>query len=416
MRADLLAKTVTFRETLRLALQTLRSHKLRSFLTLLGVILAVAALVVVMSAVEGLNRYVGEQIANFGANVFVVNQMGIITSLEEFLKAQRRPPITLEDFQWLRENMELAESVAAGDDTRVEVRYGSEVLEEVALVGVTPNFLEVRGWALDHGRFFTESDEQRRAPVCVVGTDITDRFFPRLDAIGKTIRLGAQFCEIVGTLKRMGTLLGQSADNLVLIPLGTFRKGWSRPGASLFLLVQAASPELMPAAEDEARLLLRARRHVPYREPDNFGIIAPSSITSLWKRLTGTIFATALGLTSVFMVVGGIVIMNIMLASVTERTREIGIRKALGARRRHIVMQFLVESAVLAATGGVIGLALAFGFGALVQMAVGFPMYTPPGAVVIALLLSTSVGLFFGIYPALRAARLEPVEAMRAET
>ncbi|MCL6480281.1 MAG: ABC transporter permease [Firmicutes bacterium] len=416
MRADLLAKTVTLRETLRLALETLRSHKLRSFLTLLGVILAVAALVVVMSAVEGLNRYVGEQIANFGANVFVVNQMGIITSLEEFLKAQRRPPITLEDFHWLRENMELAESIAAGDDTQIEVRYGNEVLEEVALVGVTPNFLDVRGWALAHGRFFTELDEQRRVPVCVVGADITDRFFPRLDAIGKTVRLGGLSCEIVGTLKRMGTLLGQSADNLVLIPLGTFRKGWSRPGASLFLLVQAPSPELMPAAEDEARLLLRARRHVPYHEPDNFGIIAPNSITSLWERLTGTIFATALGLTSVFMVVGGIVIMNIMLASVTERTREIGIRKALGARRRHIVMQFLVESAVLAATGGGIGLALAAGFGALVQMAVGFPMYTPPGAVAIALLLSTSVGLFFGIYPALRAARLEPVEAMRAET
>lgn len=416
MLGRLWLRTTAFRETLRLSLDTLRSHKLRSFLTLLGVILAVAALVVVMSAVEGLNRYVAEQIANFGANVFVVNKMGIITSFEEFLKAQRRPPITLDDFHWLRENMKLAESVAAGDDTRVEVRYGNEVLEDVLLIGVTPNFLDVRGWALENGRFFTEADDQRRAPVCVAGADITGRFFPRLDPVGKTIRIGAQQCQIVGTLKRMGMMMGQSADNLVLMPLGTYRKSWFRPNDSLFLLVQAPSPELMPAAEDEARLLLRARRHVPYREPDNFGIIAPASITSLWERLTGTIFTTALGLTSVFMVVGGIVIMNIMLASVTERTREIGIRKALGARRRHIVMQFLVESAVLAAVGGLAGLGIAFSLGMLVTATVGFPMYTPPGAVVIALLLSTSVGLFFGIYPAMRAARLEPVEAMRAET
>ncbi len=416
MLRRLLLRTIAFRETLRLSLETLRAHKLRSFLTLLGVILAVSALVVVMSAVEGLNRYVAEQIANFGANVFVVNKLGIITSFEEFLKAQRRPPITLEDFYWLRDHMELAESVAAGDDTRVEVRYGNEVLEEVLLIGVTPNFLEVRGWALAGGRFFTQLDDQRRAPVCVVGADVTDRFFPLLDPVGKSIRVGPQQCQIVGTIRRMGMMMGQSADNLILMPLGTYIKGWFRPNDSLFLLVQAVSPDLMQATEDEARLLLRARRHVPYREPDNFGIIAPTSITNLWERLTGTIFATALGLTSVFMVVGGIVIMNIMLASVTERTREIGIRKALGARRRHIVMQFLVESAVLSAVGGLVGLGIAFGMGMLVTAAVGFPMYTPPGAVLIALLLSTSVGLFFGIYPAMRAARLEPVEAMRAET
>lgn len=404
-----------FRETLRLALDTLRGHKLRSALTLLGVILAVMTLVAVMSVVEGLNRYVAERLANLGANVFVVNKFGIITSFQEFLRAQRRPPVTTEDLTTLHEGMQLAQQIAGGDDARADVRYGNELLEEVALIGVTPNFLEVRGWALANGRFFNQSDDDHRVPVCVIGYDLVDRFFPHLDPIGKTIRVGTQSYEVVGVLKRMGTVLGQSQDNLVLAPWETYRKAWFRPGDSMFLLVQAPSPDLMLAAQDEVRLLLRARRHVPYREPDNFGIVAPSSITGVWERLTSQIFAMAVGLTSVFLVVGGIVIMNIMLASVTERTREIGIRKALGARRRHIVMQFLVESATLAAVGGLMGILIAFGIKSLVTVIFEFPMSTPLHAVVIALALSTSVGLFFGIYPAVRASRLDPIEAIRAE-
>ncbi len=409
------AGRVAFRETILLALDTLRAHKLRSFLTLLGVILAVFTLVGVMSIVEGLNRYVANNLANMGANAFVVNQFGIITSHEAWLKAQKRPPIRVEDYEAVREHARLAKKVAAGDDRLVSVRFGNETLEDVTLIGTTANFIEVRGIEVGQGRFFGENDDQRRAPVCFVGTDVTKRLFPGVDPIGKQLRVGQQVYEIVGVAKEMGTVLGQSRDNFVFIPFGTYVKTWFRGRDSLFMLVQAPHAELMDETADEVRVILRARRHVAYSDEDNFGIIMPSSITGLWQDLSGNIFAVAVGLTSVFLVVGGIVIMNIMLASVTERTREIGIRKSLGARRRHIVMQFLVESATLAAVGGLVGIAGALGLSALVTATTPVPIFTPLRAILIALALSTSVGLFFGIYPAQRASRLDPIEALRFE-
>jgi putative ABC transport system permease protein len=220
---------------------------------------------------------------------------------------------------------------------------------------------------------------------------------------------------IVGVATPIGSVFGQSQDQFVFIPFQAYEQIWHTAQTSLLILVQARSPELIDPAEDEVRMLLRARRHLPYDAPDNFGIIGSDSITSLWKQLTGNIFALAVWLTSVFMVVGGIVIMNIMLAAVTERTREIGIRKALGARRSHIITQFLVESAVLAATGGLIGVTLAESITWLVRSTTSMPMSTPIFAIVISLLLSTVVGLFFGIYPAMRAAKLDPIEALRNE-
>ena len=406
--------TVAFRETFWIAMDTLRSHKLRSFLTLLGVILAVTTLVAVMSVVEGLNRYVADKIANLGANVFVVNQFGIITSFEEWVKAQKRPPITVADYDYLREHLQLAKQVAAADDARADVRYGNETLEDVLLLGGTANFAELRGIELGQGRYITEMDDARRAPICFIGTDIVSRFFPTADPIGKALRVGNQVYTVVGVAKARGTVFGQSQDNFVVIPMGAYLKSWMGPRTSIFILVQARRPDLMDAAQDEARAMMRARRHLPYKDDDNFGLVAPTSITGLWERLTGNIFAIAVGLTSVFMVVGGIVIMNIMLASVVERTREIGLRKSLGARRRHIVMQFLAESAALSATGGLLGVLAAVGISAVVKTT-GFPIETPARAVVLALMLSTSVGLFFGIYPAVRASRLDPIEALRFE-
>ena len=407
--------TVALRETIWLSLDTLRVHKLRSFLTLLGVILAVTTLVAVISIVEGLNRYISDRVANLGANAFVINQMGIITSFKEWNEARKRPPVRIEDFEALRDQMQLASSVAGGDDMRKDVRYGNEVLEDVYFAGVTPNFAEVRGISLGLGRGFTEADYDHRSPVCFVGMDIVTRFFPHVDPIGKSIRIGNQVYEVVGVAATRGTTFGQSNDNFVFIPFSTYVKSWFRGDESMFILVAARSAELMEAAQDEARAILRARRHVPYNSPDNFGVIAPNSIMGLWNRLTGNIFAIAVWLTSVFLVVGGVVIMNIMLASVTERTREIGIRKSLGARRRHIVMQFLVESSLLAGLGGLIGIVAALAIGAVVTATTPMPISTPMRAIVMALALSTSVGLFFGIYPAVRAARLDPIEALRSE-
>jgi putative ABC transport system permease protein len=281
--------------------------------------------------------------------------------------------------------------------------------------GVTPNFAEVRSLGVAAGRFLTEVDELHRSPVCFIGNDLVQKFFPHVDPLGKSIRAGTQVFQVVGVATPIGSVFGVTQDNFVLVPFGTFEKTWHTPRNSITIFVQAQGAELMDAAQDEARLVTRARRHVPYDAPDNFGIIAPSSITGLWQELTGNIFALAVWLTAVFLVVGGVVIMNIMLASVTERTREIGIRKSLGARRRHIIMQFLVEAAVLAAVGGLVGILLALGIEQVVRALTPMPISTPARAIILGLLLSTSVGLFFGIYPAVRASRLDPIEALRTE-
>ncbi len=406
---------VALGETLRLALDALRAHKLRSFLTLLGIILAVTTLVAVMSVVSGLNLYVSDKIANFGANVFILDRFGIITSYEAWLKAQKRPPLTVEDYQALQDEMRLAERIAALESQVMDVRYENQLFEDVNVIGVTPNYPELRSIEVAHGRGLTEADELHRQPVCFIGADVANRFFPNVDPIGKTVRAGNQTYLVVGVAKAIGTVLGISQDQFLLIPFATFEKIYHVQTGSILLFVQARNTELMGAAEDEARMLLRARHHLDYNAPDDFGIVTPSSLMSLWAKLTGNIFALAVSLTSVFLVVGGIVIMNIMLASVTERTREIGIRKALGARRRHIIMQFLVESAVLSAAGGLTGLILAEGIAALVRATTPMPISTPLSAIFTSLALSTSVGLFFGIYPAMRAARLDPIEALRQE-
>jgi putative ABC transport system permease protein len=402
-------------ETFHLALDTLRAHKLRSFLTLLGIILAVMTLVGVMSVVSGLNLYISDKVANLGANTFVVDRFGIITNADDYIKAQKRPLITYEDYEALKERMELASEIAVVESTTLDVRGGGDLVEDVSIVGASPNYLDVRAVGIDRGRGITEADDEHRAPICVLGTDVANKLFPNVDPVGKFVRAGPEEFQVVGVTVPQGTVLGVPRDNFVLLPYRTYEKSWHTAQNSLDFFVQARSPEFIDAAEDEVRVILRSRRHEAYNAPDQFGIIGSDSIMGLWTQLTGNIFGLAVWLTSVFLVVGGIVIMNIMLASVTERTREIGIRKALGARRSHIVTQFLVESAVLAGVGGMIGIALAISVGYIVRATTSMPMSTPVSSVVVGLLLSTSVGLFFGIYPAMRAAKLDPIEALRAE-
>jgi putative ABC transport system permease protein len=412
---SLRSAAVTMGETLRLALDSLRAHKLRSFLTLLGVILAVTTLVAVMSVVAGLNFYVADRVANLGANVYVVDRFGIITSEDAWVKAQKRPLLTLEEFTRLRENMRTANAIAAIEGKSTDVRSGNQLLEDTNIRGVTPNYPEVRNMNLSSGRLITEADETHRSPVCYIGADVAKKFFYNVDPIGKTIRAGAHSYQVIGVAAAIGTAFGQSQDNYILIPLGTYYKEWHTQRDSLTLFVQARNAEMIAASEDEARMLLRAVRHLPWSADDNFGILGSDSIMSLWKSLTGNLFAVAVGLTAVFLVVGGIVIMNIMLASVTERTREIGLRRSLGARRKHIVLQFVTESAVLAAVGGLIGIVFAYGLVALGRALTSIPMQTPMNAVLLSLSVSTAVGLFFGIYPAMRAAKLDPIEALRAD-
>jgi putative ABC transport system permease protein len=414
-RGRIAAAAVTVIETFRLALDALRAHKLRSFLTLLGVILAVATLVAVMSVVAGLNFYVADRVANLGANVYLVDRFGIITSQDAWIKAQKRPLVTLEEYQRLRENMKSAANVAATDDHTMDVRSGNILLENTDLTGVTPNYAEIRNMNLAAGRFLTEGDDLHHAPVCFIGTDVVKKFFPTIDPIGKTIRAGTNTYEVVGVATEIGSAFGQSQDNYILLPFTTYYKDWHKQNDWLTIFVQAQNSEVMQESEDEARMLMRAWRHLPYDAPDNFAVFGSASIMALWNQITGNLFAVAVALTAVFLVVGGIVIMNIMLASVTERTREIGLRRSLGARKKHIVLQFMTESAVLAAVGGIMGLTLAYGIVAFVRAVTPIPVKTPLSAVIISLSVSTAVGLFFGIYPAMRAAKLDPIEALRAD-
>ena len=407
---------ITLTETLKLALDALRAHKLRSFLTLLGVILAVTTLVAVMSVISGLNLYVATRVADMGANVFMVDRFGIITSTDEFNKAQKRPMITLDDYERLREGMKTARAVAAEEDRNVETRSGNMVMENTDIMGATANFAEVRNLNIAQGRFLTPADEDHHAEVVFIGPDLAAKFFTNSDPIGKTIRAETHSYEVIGVAEAIGSAFGQSQDNYMIMPIGTFRKGWHRPMVDwVTVMVQAPDAEMMAASEDEARMLMRAWRHLPHDAADNFAIVGSDSIMALWRDLTGNLAFVAVALVSVFLVVGGIVIMNIMLASVTERTREIGLRRSLGARKKHILLQFMTESAVLAATGGLIGVLAAYTIVYVVRTTFSFPMQTPLSAVILALVVSTAVGLFFGIFPAMRAAKLDPIEALRAD-
>ena len=406
---------VTMGETLRLAIDSLRAHKLRSFLTLFGVIMAVTTLVVVMSAIAGLNLYVADRVANLGANVFIVDRFGIITSRDEFQKALKRPLITFDDYMRLRNSMQTAQAVAAIDDRNVQTRSGDIKMENTDVMGASANFADVRNINVAAGRFITPADDEHRSEVVFIGADLAKKFFPNLDPIGKTIRAETHSYEVIGVAEPFGSAFGQSQDNYMIIPLNTYIKEWHRQSDWLTIFVQSPSAEMMQACEDEARMLFRAWRKVPYDGKDNFAILASDSIMALWHDLTGNLAFVAMALVSVFLLVGGIVIMNIMLASVTERTREIGLRRSLGARKKHIVLQFMTESAVLAAAGGLIGIMSAYFVVYILQALSSFPMNTPIGAVILSLGVSTAVGLFFGIYPATRAAKLDPIEALRAE-
>ncbi len=409
------ANWITFKETFKLALDALRAHKLRSFLTLLGVILAVTTLVAVMSVINGLNGYIADKVANLGSNVYIVDRFGIITSRDQWIKAQKRPLVTMEDYARFRDNLKLANAVGAEEDRNIQTRSGNAIMENTSLMGATANFADIRNLGVAQGRFITQADDDHRSDVAFVGPDLVKKFFPNVDPIGKTIRVQTHTYEVIGVAEALGSALGQSQDNYMILPIHTYQKGWHKADDWVAIFVQAPSAELVEASKDESRMLFRAWRHLPPDAPDNFAIMGADSIMALWNDLTKNLAFVAMTLVSVFLVVGGIVIMNIMLASVTERTREIGLRRSLGARKQHILLQFLTESAVLAAIGGLIGILSAYAIVLFVTNVFSFPMAMPLAAVILSLCLSTAVGLFFGIYPAMRAAKLDPIEALRAD-
>lgn len=406
---------VTAREAFWIALEALTTHKLRSFLTLLGVVIATTTLIVVMSVINGMNLYIADRVANLGTNTFILSQFKWAQGYESYLKALRHNrPIRMSDYKFLKEylNGYKAIGASAGYGNSHTAKYEGHVLYDVSLSGVTPSMINIGQQKVDYGRYITESDDLHGAPVCFIGQELVDKFFPNVDPIGRSVTVDGRSLRIIGVAEKIGSTFGQSQDNFVQVPLNTYQRLYmARP--SLNISVQAWNANQMLPLEDEVRSLMRVRRHLRYEQKDTFGINASETIMNLWKRLTSSIFAVTIGVVAVFMVVGGIVIMNIMLASVTERTHEIGIRKSLGARRRDILTQFVIESAVMAGAGGLVGILLATLISMVIQKY--FTSTVPISAIIVGIGLSTFVGLFFGIYPASKAARLDPIEALRTE-
>jgi putative ABC transport system permease protein len=412
-------RSLSFREPATIALESLWAHKLRSFLTLLGVIIAVTALIGVVSAVNGLNTYVAERLANFGVNVFYVTRFPIITNAKDYLQARRHNrKIDVDDFEYLRDHMVLADAVGAQDWRTMDVRSGNQNIEDVTIRGATANIIDLSTDKVSRGRFFSETEYEHRVNVAFIGSDVADRFFASVDPVGKTIMINGVGFEVIGVADRNGTAFGQSQDNFVYVPLTALLKSWGQEGpntSGLWVAVKSSSPAVMEQAKDQAKAFMRARRHESFEEPDRFGIISSESVTGLWNQIFGGLANASIGIVSVFLVIGGIVIMNIMLATVTERTHEIGLRKSLGARKSDILLQFMVESSVMAAVGGFLGVAAAFVVTLTVRSLTAMPMRTPINAVILSLVVSTVIGLFFGLWPALKAAKLDPVVALRAE-
>jgi putative ABC transport system permease protein len=407
---------VSLKEPAMIALETLRTHKLRSFLTLLGVILSVATLIVVVSMVQGANKYVAEKVADFGSNVFLVMRFPLITSAEQYVKLSRsNKNVTWDDYEYVRDNMTMASAVGLEVRRPGNVKYKTETIEDIDVRGVTANMGGIDVEEPELGRYISEADDLHRANVVMVGKDVVKRFFTGTDPLGRSIYIDGEEYEVVGVAKEMGSAFGQSQDSFVYIPLQTWRKVYGSE-TTMNINVKAISAELMQPAEDEARMLMRARRHLTAKQDDTFGVVEPSSIMELYNNLTGSLGTGSIAIVFIFLFIGGIVIMNIMLASVTERTREIGVRKSLGATRRDVLLQFLVESGVMATIGGVLGVVTA----AVISFAIGkltpFPMDLPIRWVIIGVLVAAGVGVFFGVYPAYKASKLNPIEALRFET
>ncbi len=404
-------------EGIRIALHSLWANKLRSILTLLGVVIGVAAVIAVVTFVNGINGYVATKIFNLGADVFIVSKVSpVVTSIDQLIEGEKRKDFTLEDYQAVLSGCIRCKYVGASVNTfNGKVKYADQSSNDTIVRGMTPSMAPILDLDLVAGRMVNEVDLKNASRVAVVGNDILEKLMPGLDPIGREIRVDGEVYTVIGLGKKEGKTLGQSRDNYVIIPITAWMRKY---GAHNSIRIVAKSAGLGPqfdAAIDEARAIMRSRRHDLPGAPDSFATETNASFLGIWSNISGSFFIAMIAIAAISLVVGGIVIMNIMLVSVTERTREIGIRKALGARRRDVLRQFLIESSTMAIVGGIFGIAFGVLVAKTVTLLIGMPSVIKLWAILAGLLVSATVGIFFGVYPARRAANLEPIAALRFE-
>jgi putative ABC transport system permease protein len=410
-----------FIETLKLALAAIWAHKLRSALTLLGMIIGVMAVVVVYSLIQGFNTYVDEKIAGIGAKSFTIQRFNPLEDFKDtdtIAAAQRRnKDLTLEDYDYLKERATLIGKLGArARGTPSLIKRGDQVLEDVFVSGATASIADIENRDIADGRFIIDPENDAAQRVAYLGADVATKLFPLGSPVGQELTISGLPYRVIGVETARGTVFGIPQDNFILVPLKTYANNFGGlfRQRSLYFVATSKTDDQFNDAVDESRFLMRVRRKLAANEKDNFGIITPDAITGLRDRLFGTIFFVAMAVPSIALIVGAIVIMNIMLVSVTERTKEIGIRKSLGARQMDILKQFLVEAVTLSAMGGAVGVTIAWIIGRVLT-AVFFPTFLSIGAVIIAVGISMGVGVMAGVFPAWKAARLDPIEALRAD-
>ena len=402
-------------ESIKLALGSIWANKLRSLLTLLGNIVAVSSIITVVSLIQGMNATVSDAVmSDLGADAFTIDRMGMTTNEEDLERARNNPRITLDEALAIKRFSDDIESVMAQSSNSAPIAYGNEEIESVRIQGVSGDYANFSTFDAERGRMISFTEVQRHRPVVVLGWEVADRLFGTTDPVDKVVRIRGVHFRVVGVSEKKGAIFGNSMDSFAVIPLGAFHKLFGSR-QSLQVMVKPRDASLLQTAKDDARVALRIKRRLEPAEPDNFGIVSSDSVLDIYNQATAGIFAVLVGVVALSLVVGGIVIMNIMLMVVSERTREIGLRKALGAKRRDIMSQVLTESITLSITGGIVGVALGALAAAAIAAATPLPATVQPWSVAIGIFITGFVGLFFGWYPARRAAMLDPIEALRRE-